>query len=480
MILTILFIAIVAIIIYQVRKFNKIPEGLENVPHVSGLPTAWAWIRQKPYNEIQDLVYETAAKDNELFLTRLGAFTQLSIVGPDALKIFLMESEEVAIKFDDYPPEDTLFKFFGTGLPFSNGEMWKTYRDLANPIFNEAMSTEDVGDNVFELFNFMNHTLGQPIDVFEVMQRFTIEALGNKIFGYKFGCFKTMETPRLMTLYKFIMSKIESPYYQIFPWISKLPLNSNKQLFSALEEFDGLMYDVLKTKKSEIENNRKRGDLLTIMIESNKNASDKQLRDQLVNYFVAGHETTTMALSNVLYYLAVNPEMQEKARAEAIRIFGNEPVVPTNDQLKEMRYINAVIKEGLRINPPTPIVTFRKLAKPVKIGPYIIPKDTLCSANAWQIHNNPKYWENPRTFRPERFITDDKTHQFAWIPFSAGPRNCVGQNFSILEQRIVMAMALLKYKWTLPEDTINKDELILTSQVLLRPVDLKLIFTERN
>ena len=88
-----------------------------------------------------------------------------------------------------------------------------------------------------------------------------------------------------------------------------------------------------------------------------------------------------------------------------------------------MKYINAIIKESLRINPPVPVITFRKLKKPVKIGPYILPINTTCLINAWQIHHNPNYWENPKQYNPERFLSGEKRHPFSWTPFSAGPRS---------------------------------------------------------
>ena len=91
-----------------------------------------------------------------------------------------------------------------------------------------------------------------------------------------------------------------------------------------------------------------------------------------------------------------------------------------------MKYINAIIKESLRIFPPISAMTIRKLSKPIRIGPYIAPKDALCSVNPWLVHRHPKYWENPEQYDPERFLNNKKRHPFAWIPFSAGPRNwCV-------------------------------------------------------
>ena len=88
-----------------------------------------------------------------------------------------------------------------------------------------------------------------------------------------------------------------------------------------------------------------------------------------------------------------------------------------------MTYIMAIIKESLRIFPPSTALALRKLSQPTKIGPYILPENSLCSIIIWHIHYDPKYWENPKQFNPERFLNNEKRHQFAWVPFSAGPRN---------------------------------------------------------
>ena len=88
-----------------------------------------------------------------------------------------------------------------------------------------------------------------------------------------------------------------------------------------------------------------------------------------------------------------------------------------------MKYINAIIKESLRMHPPLTGINFRTLQKPIKVGPYVIPKNTKCTVNVWQVHYNAKHWENPKQYNPERFLNNEKRHPFAWIPFSSGPRN---------------------------------------------------------
>ncbi|GET01443.1 cytochrome P450 [Rhizophagus clarus] len=414
---TLLFFATILVIIIYYVRYNKLPKDVENIPYVSALPVIWALLRNRPQDEIQDVIHESS-KGHSIYLSKLGPQVNINITSPDHVKDILMESEDFAPKHQ-YNPGNVLYDFFGNGMVFSNGDKWRTYRKLANPAFNNALSPEIVDET----------------------------------------CLESEETPHIIKIYKFLISTVESVYSIIFPWINKLPTEHNRKFQQAIKEFDGFIFDIIETKRNEI-NNKKiddngRVDLLTSMLKSSEqegiHADTKQLRDEMVTFFVAGHDTTSMSLSTALYYLAKYPEMQEKARAEVINILGNEPVIPSSDQLKEMKYINAIIKESLRIFPPAAALTFRK------------------------------HWENPKQYNPERFLNNnEKRHPFSWIPFSSGPRNCIGQNFSLMEQRVILSMILLKYNWTLPQNTINQENLVLESQFLLRPLDLKLLFSERN
>ncbi|CAG8706731.1 790_t:CDS:10, partial [Funneliformis caledonium] len=456
-----------------------LPKELEGIPSISIWPIFWALLQQKHQDEVQETIAKSSG-DYDIYLDRIVGQNAININDPAYLKDFLTKIEE-----DDPPkislPSGTMREFFGDGLVFSNGDKWRTSRKLANPAFNNALSPDIVGEITFELFNFMQQNLNKPIDIFEIMQRTTIE------------CLKSVEVPHIINVYKAVIETAESIYHILFPWLIKLPTAHNRKFFKANEEFNEFISDMIKEKRNEVENKKVsnnvnsdngRIDLLTGMIQhANQegiSTDSKQLRDEMVGFFVAGHDTTSLALSTSFYFLAKYPEMQERARKEVISVLGNEPIIPTSEQLKEMKYINAVIKESLRIYPPSTGIVPRKLTKPMKIGPYLIPANIICTTNIWQINHHPKYWENPEQFNPERFLNNEKIHAFSWIPFSSGVRNCLGQNFSLMEQRVIISMFLLKYNWILPENSINENKLLFETQFLLKPVDLKLVFTERK
>ncbi|CAB5143507.1 unnamed protein product [Rhizophagus irregularis] len=284
---------------------------------------------------VEDLVQELIGGHHDIYLSQFG----IVLNNPEYAKILLTESEDVAIKY--YSKTDNVFfdKFFGCGLSLTNGDKWRSTRKLADSALNLASHQypEVVGEITMDLFTFMNPNLNRPINIIETMRRISIEALGKFAFGYKFGCLESQEVPRLISVYDYIVSVLGSPFR-------------------------------LETKRNEMKKDSYNGhDLLTSMIKQGEINIDKhQLRDEIATFFTAGHDTTTTALSVSLYFLAKYPEMQEKARAEVIRILGNEPIIPSLDQLKELKYVNAIIKETLRTHPPTPILTVRRLKKPIK------------------------------------------------------------------------------------------------------------------
>ncbi|GBB89435.1 hypothetical protein RclHR1_16100002 [Rhizophagus clarus] len=483
----IFFIILLITIVYYVRNSNKTPKDFGNIPYVSGLPTMWALIRQEPHDEVEKIMSK-ASGGHELYLTRFGPFKQINVVSAETAKDLLMASEDVAPKVE-YHPGSVFHSFFGKGLPFSNGDVWRTYRKLATPAFNSAVNPDMVAKTNMDLFAYMDKNLHRPIEIFTLFQRITIEILGKMAFGYQFGCLKSSETPHIIKVYKRVITFVQSPIRILFPFINQLPLESNRKFYADLKEFDDFMFDIIETRKDEMKNkiNNKfsnRDDLLSKILEYAEQeriyTDTKQLRDELVNNFVAGHDTTSLALTTSLYYLARYPEMQERARSEVISIMGDKLILPTSEHLKELKYLNAIIRESLRVHPPSTVLNFRTPTKPLKVGSYVVPKDTWCITNVWQIQHDPKYWDDPYRYDPDRFLSGEKKHPYSWIPFSAGHRGCIGQNFSIMEQRVTLSMFLLKYEWTLPKDSIHKEKMILKSQFLLRPDNVELIFTERK
>ncbi|CAB5356645.1 cytochrome P450 [Rhizophagus irregularis] len=485
-----MFLGFLIIFIYIIQKnYNRKHNNFlgKEVPKIPFLPVAWS-ILTGPHVEVLETIPDEYYQSG-IYKARLGPNDYYTIVSADFARKLLTESEDVVPKYK-FSSELPVLKFYGTGIVFSNGEQWRTHRKLSNPAFNRALSPKVMGDVVLESFKYLRKEIHQPVDIYELLQRITTEVLGQVAFGYSFGTLKSKELPDIVRKYKIIMTNVESYILYIFPFLNKLPTRKNKIFNSAVKDFDKFVFEIIDLKRIELAKRKKLNEkkkcnneeLLISMLEAseqeNLNIGTKDLRDNIINFFSAGNDTTSMSVSSSIYYLAKYPHMQKRAREEVISIIGNELKIPTADQLKEMKYLNAVIKESLRRYPAP--MTYRQLLKPTQFGEYVLPENSIIRVSNFAVHHDPKYWDNAYTFDPERWLTNEKrSNQYSYIPFSVGPRNCVGQNFSIMEQRIIIAMFLLKYEWSLPKNSIHKDELVLSNAFLFRPKNLEINIKER-
>ncbi|OAC97968.1 CYP509 protein [Mucor lusitanicus CBS 277.49] len=202
--------------------------------------------------------------------------------------------------------------------------------------------------------------------------------------------------------------------------------------------------------------------------------------------FTAGHDTTTAALLFCIYELAVNQDIQEKARNEIISILGDEnsDVLPTAEQLLKMEYLNTVIKETLRLHSPVAVSSPRLAMQDCMLGSTFVPKGSTVVIDAISIHRNPKYWKHPDVFNPDRFAAGGEAEKHAgsgltYVPFGGGARHCIGRNFAMNEQKVMLSMFLRKYTWTLSKDSMHTAGLVTKGIFLLNTPEMKVSLTSR-
>ena len=174
--------------------------------------------------------------------------------------------------------------------------------------------------------------------------------------------------------------------------------------------------------------------------------SDRQLRDETMTIFLAGHETTALALSWLWYLLDKNPEQAQKLYDEIDQVTGGR--TPTLEDLQRMPYTRMVMDEALRLYPPAWLI-MRENLEDDEIGGYRIPKGTTIMIPTYTIHRDPKLWEEANAFRPERFSKENARthHRFAYFPFGGGPRQCIGNNFALMEMQFIIVMILQKFRF---------------------------------
>lgn len=222
------------------------------------------------------------------------------------------------------------------------------------------------------------------------------------------------------------------------------------------------------------------------LIENNMSIDD--IREEVDTFMFAGHDTTAMNISWTLYMLGLHPEIQDKVREELDRIFKDDNTGElarpsgatdeasasrlkttdvTTEHIREMKYLDRVIKESLRMWPAIPFVA-RNMTEDILVGEqYLVPKGSTCVVFTHALHNNPKYFLKPEVFDPDRFLPENSIgrHPFAFVPFSAGPRNCIGQKFAQMEVKVILAKIIRNYCIKTRD---HRDKLELVGELVLR------------
>ncbi|KAI8070965.1 cytochrome P-450 cyp509A1 [Gongronella butleri] len=391
--------------------------------------------------------------------------------------------------------------FFGqNSILFDSGENWRRHRRLANPAFHRALPIALFGNATNTMFKMLDEKYDETFDlhVENLMERWTLDIIGQVGYGFDM-CAVADEHSPYKAAYDMAIEDAFNPLYMLFQSLDKhlLWLNPSRQRsFQNVHKFLGTIENLVETRRKEVKEHKyddiedSEKDLLTHMLEAELRGegslTTEELLKDIVIFFVAGHDTTATSLSAALYYLAKHPEVQKKARDEMIRILGDThtDVHPTTAQLKEMVYLNQVIKEVLRIHMPvTVLVSPREIQTDMVLDGYPIKKGTYVNVGIFELHNNPNLWDRKYPtdeFHPERFAPGcpDENNP-AWLPFSSGTRQCIGLNLAMMEQRVLLALMLLKYEWSIDPSSVHMDQIKHMNLQLMRPKNLYLQFKRR-
>ncbi|XP_023211181.1 cytochrome P450 4C1-like isoform X1 [Centruroides sculpturatus] len=256
-----------------------------------------------------------------------------------------------------------------------------------------------------------------------------------------------------------------------------------KEVISILHDFTSKILkqrkEELKKEKtrekncSEICEDKRKEPLLNTLIKyqfENCNFTDKDICEELDTFLFEGHDTTSVGICWVLYYLGLYPNIQQKVYEELLQIFGGDKDRPiTTQDIKDMKYLECVLKESQRLSPSVPTIT-RSCTEDIKINGYTIPRGTTLNLFIYALHRDSKNFPNPEIFDPDRFLAENciGRHPFAFCPFSAGSRNCIGQKYALIELKAVISRVIMNYRITSidPPDKITYNFLL-----VLRPME---------
>ncbi|KAL7316548.1 hypothetical protein PS15m_005631 [Mucor circinelloides] len=482
------------------RSIALPPEHLRSFPRVStfAILNSFRNFESVP-SRIKRLINPITDAGYSFYMARSPLAWNLFVADPKAAKIVLM-------KTDKFPKTHMFFSNSGDDAPLamllgkenvavSNGEVWRKQRRIMNPAFHRSRPLKMFGKVMPYLFDAIDEN-PDKVMISKQIKGFTLDALGLAVFGFDFKSLRG-DPQRWADTYHVVMSNIFNPLSSLFikfSFIWKRISTKFVQTQEATDRLLSMMENLADEKRRQILNGEMKNladsekDLLTMMIEADIEEGTKttttQLRQNIAFFLFAGHDTTANAISLCIYNLAKNPNVQQKLREEVSSILGNDPVidnVPTLEDLKKMEYLDLVIKENLRRSGPVDRIVSRDATEDFIIGGTLIPKGTQVNIDIGSLHFNPKLWHSPEEFIPERFAPGgehDSHEGFAYLPFGHGARQCIGMNFSVIEQKVVIAMLVKKYLIEVPKDSIHYDEIQFDMPMTISPESLELKFSK--
>ncbi|WP_281235345.1 cytochrome P450 [Flavobacterium gelatinilyticum] len=365
-----------------------------------------------------------------------------------------------------------LSKYLGKGLLTSDGDFWLKQRRLIQPAFHKQkmnMLVDNMNKTITSEIDNLKEE--QFFDVFPAMSELAFNVVAKSLFEFSISEDKLQRIKFIIEeVQKFLIKEIRLPHKAF--WFS-LSGQVRKHLKLA-EENNTIIQEIIEARN---DSNEEFNDLLNMLMETRyedtgEGMSMKQLIDEIKVLFIAGHETTANALTFTLQFLGNNTEVQQKIFDEIAEVEAETDNVI--EQLQKMVYTNAVINESMRLYPPA-WITDRQNVEDDSLVHFNIKKDTLIGISFYELHRNPKYWERPDEFIPERFLGEQKKKSMPYFyPFGAGPRMCIGSGFAVYEMCLAISQIVKRYVIKSKSTSIAFNPL-----VTLKPVNVEVSFSKR-
>jgi cytochrome P450 len=419
------------------------PPLRKGLPIVGMLPQ----FRRNPPEFLQSL----ARDHGDLVHFRLGPQHIYLVSNPEWIKDILVTNQTNFTKSRFLERAKILL---GEGLLTNEGEFHRRQRRLVQPAFHRdrligyASSMVQCTARTREKW-----TDGAELDLSREMMRLTLSVVAKTLFSADV----TSEADNIGAALTQIMILFDMVLMPFSEWIEKLPLPSIRRFEKARDFLDKTIYGMIAERRASKED---KGDLLSMLLlaqdedgQSGMGAcsmNDKQIRDEALTLFLAGHETTANALMWSWYLLSQNPSVAEKFYDEVDRVL--EGRLPTFDDLQNLKYTEGVFAEAMRLYPPAWVIGRRNKTE-YSIGPYTLPARSILMMSPWVVHRDPRWFPEPEQFDPDRWsagvVQDADRPKFSYFPFGGGARVCIGERFAWMEGVLLLATVAQRWRFKL-------------------------------
>lgn len=347
-------------------------------------------------------------------------------------------------------PDNPLRMVLGNGsLTSSDHESWLKIRRMMQPIFSRqsiaalfkkmVTSAEDIVSYWGEKFQ-----PGDAIDVHKEMMRVTLDIISQCMFSANVMNDLDKIGPHAVDIaVNYAFQRLQNPLSLPASW----PTRRNRAFKNVMKSLDEMVYGLIAERRAS---GQPRNDLLDMLLraqdeETCEGMTDRQLRDEIITIFAAGHETTAITLTWTWYLLSQHPDILRRLQDEVDGVLGGR--TPTMADLPRMPYTLQVFEESMRLYPSAPIVP-RLTLEDTTLGGYFVPAGSRVLVNLFNIHRHPEFWSEPERFDPDRFRPENKQRRdrHAYMPFGAGPHLCTGKHFALLEAHLLLTLIAQRYE----------------------------------
>uniref|UniRef100_UPI003B5052D2 uncharacterized protein LOC123682422 n=1 Tax=Harmonia axyridis TaxID=115357 RepID=UPI003B5052D2 len=479
---------------WQIHKMR----GLKRPDGESFIFGHWRIFRQPP-----EMLYKNVKSLSEMFYPHfyVRMFNEYCtfILSPEDCEIFLSTPK--------HSSKSVLYQIFGRwlkeGLLMSKGEKWQQRRKILTPAFHFNILKEFIdafNEKSDELMEKLRETAGKEIDVMPLFHECSLQMIIETSLGYK----SKINDSKLKKYLKAVggMEKLFNQYivrpwlryYFILYWLSPFGAEEKKQLDVLHNYTKTIIKEKMEISKnnpsesSEIEKDdiyfgkkRRRMAMLDILLEAHRNGNQIDFNgicEEVDTFTFEGHDTIATALSFCVMNIANHPEIQNQIVEEINSVLEGEDRHTTYDDLQNMDLLERCIKESLRLYPSVHIISREVEEDTILHSGCVVAKGTLLVIPILFVHRNPEIYPEPEKFDPDRFLLENciGRHPFAYLPFSAGPRNCIGQRFAMMELKVVLSAIIRKFQ-LVPVDT--PDNLELRIESILRTNGIRVKFIPR-
>jgi cytochrome P450 len=474
-----LFASCVGIIYYAIVKHLQHRRKFDGIPSPRSYPFFGHMLITKPDSEgfIDQIMGMASLYPEKPRIVTFWAFIMpiVMIYSPEALEPIFSNSKHLNKPF----LYDLLKPWLGMGLLTNIAEKWRPRRKLLTPTFHY-----DILKNFVYVFNKQAEIMIQQlrkqleksddaIDIGKYVTLCALDIICETSMGQCVNAQLQSESEYVVAVHR-INDIIQRRQKQPWVWNNFLfnLIGDGKEHQWALNVLHSFTRKVIAERREEfLKDSITSSERLAfldqlLMMEQKGEITLEEIQYEVDTFMFEGHDTTSAGITWACHLLGNYPEVQKKAYEEIESVLGDSHDI-SFEHLSKLKYCECIIKESLRLYPSVPIFA-RVLGEDQEVSGHVIPKGTQILVNPYLIHRDPSHWDEPEQFRPERFLPENCVgrNAFAFVPFSAGSRNCIGQRFALMEEKTLMASILRNFEITCVK---RRDQQEFTSELILRP-----------